>query len=286
MAKRVSGQQQALARSRLQDDLIVTGEAVALEARPASVGVRTLGAALDAVVIVAAAILVLLASTPLLERLNQAQMGVIQIVTIATIMVGSPVVIETLTRGLSLGKLACGVRVVRDDGGPIRFRHALVRALVGVGEIWLSFGFLAFVSGVLSRRSKRLGDILAGTYSVRVRGAERSLPPLVSPPELAGWARTADIRSLPDGLGLAGRQFLARTSSMDPEARERMGRELAAQIEPRVSPAPPWGTHPERFLAAVLVERRDREYVARLRAQERADADAAEIAKLPFGVGR
>ncbi len=39
---------------------------------------------------------------------------------------------ETLSRGRSLGKLALGLRVVSDDGGPERFRQALMRALAGV----------------------------------------------------------------------------------------------------------------------------------------------------------
>src|ERR1019366_5411581 len=56
---------------------------------------------------------------------------------IAVIIVGYPAAFETLTRGRSLGKMALGLRVVSDDGGPERFRQALVRALAAVIEIWL-----------------------------------------------------------------------------------------------------------------------------------------------------
>src|SRR5690606_17814134 len=192
--------------------------------------------------------------------------------------------VETLTRGRSLGKLATGIRVVRDDGGPIRMRHALVRALVGIGDLWLTLGAMAVISAILTRRGKRVGDILAGTYAVRIRGDDRALPPLIMPPELAAWAAGADIRRLPDGVGLAARQFLSRTGSMDRRAREDMGRQLAARIEPLVSPPPPWGTHPERFLAAVLVARRDREYAVGLRAREREDAEAAQVTRLPHQI--
>ena len=47
-------------------------------------------------------------------------------------LVGYPLVFESATRGRSLGKMAMGLRVVSDDGGPERFRQALFRALAGV----------------------------------------------------------------------------------------------------------------------------------------------------------
>ncbi|WP_127131883.1 RDD family protein [Georgenia sp. SYP-B2076] len=279
-----TGPEATLARARLQEDLIVTGEAVALELRPASVGVRILGALVDALVYVLAAVGLLLAATRLLETLNPAQLGVVQVSTFAVVMVIGPTLVETLSRGRSLGKLAAGIRIVRDDGGPVRLRHALVRALAGVGELWLTGGALAILSAAVNRRGKRLGDLLAGTYAVRVRGGARRHEPLSMPPELAGWARGADIRALPNGLGLAARQFLSRMSRMTPQARAEMGTRLAAQVEPYVSPPAPWGTSPERFLAAVLVSRRDREYAVALRARERDAAEAARIERLPYGI--
>ncbi|MPV37781.1 RDD family protein [Georgenia subflava] len=268
----------------MQEDLIITGEAVALEIRPASVGVRILGALIDAAVYALGAFLLIIGGARLLETFNAAQIGVVQVSTFAVVQVIAPTAVETLTRGRSLGKLATGLRVVRDDGGPVRLRHALVRALTGIGELWLTVGSLAIVSAAVNRRGKRLGDLLAGTYAVRVRGGERRERPLVMPPELAGWAGAADIRALPDGLGLAARRFLGRTGSMTPQARTEMGTRLAAQVEPFVAPPPPWGTDPERFLAAVLVSRRDREYAVGLRAREREETEAARIARLPYGV--
>src|SRR6478672_942677 len=51
-----------------------------------------------------------------------------------------PTTVETLTRSRSLGKAATGLRTVRDDAGPIGFRHALTRALIGVVELWMFSG--------------------------------------------------------------------------------------------------------------------------------------------------
>ncbi|WP_447924867.1 RDD family protein [Georgenia muralis] len=281
---RTTGPQAALARARLQDDLVVTGEAVALDVRPASVGVRILGGLVDALVYGGVAVLLLIAAGRVLTELNPAQLGVVQVATFAGVQVIAPTVVETLSRGRSLGRLAAGTSIVRDDGGPVRLRHALVRALAGVGELWLTAGSVAIVVAGLNRRGKRLGDLLAGTYAVRVRGGGRRPTPLHMPPELAGWAAGADIRSLPDGLGLAARSYLSRSATMTSDARARMGAALAAEVEPFVAPPPPWGTPPERFLAAVLVSRRDREHAAGLRARQREAAESAAVARLPHGV--
>ena len=66
---------------------------------------------------------------------------------------GYPAVFETATRGRSLGKMALGLRVVSDDGGPERFRQALFRALAGVIEIWTFAGGPAVICSLLSPRA-------------------------------------------------------------------------------------------------------------------------------------
>lgn len=266
------------------EDLIITGEAVALEMRPASVFSRVLAAALDILVYAALAV----GATSVLGALpptDDAALAAFTITTVALITVIVPTTVETLSRGRSLGKLAAGLTIVRDDGGPVRFRQALTRALLGVGELWLTAGGLALISAILHPKGKRLGDIAAGTYAVRVRTGAGSVPPLAMPPELAGWALRADIRALPDGVALTARRFLGRASQLSPRSREALGRALAARIEPLVSPPPPWGTPPERFLAAVLVARRDREYALGMRAAERVVEESERVRRLPFGIG-
>ncbi|WP_324652651.1 RDD family protein [Georgenia sp. H159] len=272
----------ALQTAHLADDLIITGEAVALEVRPAAFLLRVVGGLIDAACYGAVLLAVSVGILAGLSNVNEARTTIVTIVTIAAIVIVAPTVVETLSRGRSLGKVATGIRIVRDDGGPIRFRHAFIRSLTGLGELWLTAGSIAVVTALLNGRGKRLGDLLAGTYAVRTRGADRSAPPLLMPPELEHWARTADIRAMPDGLSLAARRFLDRTGTLDPVSRTRLGQQLAARVEPLVAPPPPWGTHPERFLAAVLVARRDREYEVGLRARDTLAQTTTELRKLPF----
>ena len=267
----------------LADDVIVTGEAVALEVRQASILTRLLAAALDIVVYAALATGAVITVTALAPP-DPAALAAAAVVTVATITLGVPTTVETLTRGRSVGKLAAGLAIVRDDGGPVRFRHAFTRALVGIGELWITAGGIALITAILHPKGKRLGDIAAGTYCVRLRAGGEATPPLSMPPELAGWASGADIRALPDGLTLTARRFLSRAARLNPRSRQSLGRSLAARIEPSVSPPPPWGTPPERFLAAVLVARRDREYALGMATKARVMADTERIRRLPFRI--
>jgi uncharacterized RDD family membrane protein YckC len=268
----------------LADDVIVTGEAVALEVRPASLLSRVLAILLDLVVYGAVAVgaLVLVSMLP---AADDAAVAAAVIAAVALVMVGLPTGVETLTRGRSLGKLAAGIAIVRDDGGPVRFRHALVRSLVGIGELWMTWGAVAIVCSILHPKGKRVGDIAAGTYCVRLRGGGPRTAPLVMPPELAAWAAGADIRALPDGLALQARRFVGRAASLHPAARDSLGRSLAGAVEPLVAPPPPWGTPPERFLAAVLAARRDRELALAAAARARSEARVREVRRLPFRLG-
>ena len=257
-------------------EVVITGEAVALEVRAASAGLRILSGLIDYSLYAGGLVMSLLSWNKVsLSPSSEAIVIVLLSLTLRFWMLLLPLTIEVLSRGQSAGRLITGTRVVRDDGGSIRFRHALVRTLLATIEIWLAYGVLASLACIVTRRGKRLGDLLAGTYVVHERSAIQTAPPVLMPPELAGWASQADLRALPGNLALVARTFLQRGSAMRPAPRARLSMQLAAAVEPYVAPPAPEGTHPERFLAAVLAERRDREYMLELR-DRRADHDEAE----------
>jgi uncharacterized RDD family membrane protein YckC len=265
-------------------DGILIGEGVVLDARPASFLTRAMAALIDLAVVLVVVVAVVVVAALNLATLPDQWLRVAGVLAAVLVMVVLPVTVETLTRGRSLGKLAAGLRVVRDDGGPVRFRHALARALAGVGELWLTFGSVALIASLSNSRGKRLGDLIAGTYVIRVRGARGWSTPLVMPAELAAWAHVADIRRLPDGLALAARQFLDRASRLAPASRARLADELAGRIEPYVAPSPPPGTPAERFLHAVLHERRERELARGQVEQDRGEARAQTLHRLPHAI--
>lgn len=266
-------------------DETIIGEGVALDTAAASLGSRAASSLLDAVIVVAVYVgtmLLLVAVMP--PSLDTAALAAIFLIHALAIFVGAPILVETLTRGRSVGKLALGLRIVRDDGGPITFRHAFIRALVGVVELWAASGGIALIVCAATARGKRVGDVIAGTYALQTRASRAQHVPLVVPFSLDGWARIVDIRRLPDGLALEARQFLTRALALHPSSRRQMGESLSARIAPLVSPLPPQGTHPETFLTAVLAVRRDREYALEIRRLQADSAQAFAVHQLPHGV--
>jgi uncharacterized RDD family membrane protein YckC len=268
----------------LPDADLVTGEAVRLDLRPASFATRGLAWGLDALIQIG----VLVAAFWLLPIVavgaDEAAFGAVLVLLVVGVLVLLPVTVESLSRGRSAGKLALGLRVVRDDGGPVRFRQAFVRGLVGFGEIWLTFGSPALICSLVNPRGKRIGDLLAGTYVVRERATAAAAEPVTMPPELAAWAAAADIGRLPDRLALTARQFLSRAGRLHPASRQRLALALATQISWHVAPPPPAGTTPEALVAAVLAERRERELRRLVRERDRRDQRAARLHRLPFGL--
>ncbi|MER6349885.1 RDD family protein [Streptomyces sp. NPDC001595] len=239
---------------------LVTGEAVALEVSPARLPSRALAVLLDLVVAVVVYIGVSVVLVLTTSSLDDAARTALSMAAFVLVLVGGPIAVETLSHGRSLGKAACGLRVVRDDGGPIRFRHALVRGLIGVIEILLTFGVVACIASLVSARGRRLGDVFGGTLVVRERvPAARAgfVPP--PPPWLAGRFSGLDLSAVPDGLWLAVRQYLTRMRQLDPQVGWAMAERLAADVAARTGTPVPQGIPPAAYLAAVLQERQARE---------------------------
>lgn len=246
-----------------EQDELITGEAVALQLRPTNFVLRAAGCAIDYVVYTALSVGILIAFFYAASSLGMdpALASAIQIVGTVVALVIAPMVVELVTQGKSLGRLAVGARIVRDDGGAIGFRHAFIRSLVGLIEIFALFGGLAAVVGLLSAKSKRLGDMLAGTYSQQERVSGQPAPVFGVPFQLVDWSRTADVARMPDPLARRISQFLAQSKGLTPESRHRLSVELANEAAIYVSPLPV-GSDPELFLAAVSVIRREREFAA------------------------
>jgi hypothetical protein len=196
-----------------------------------------------------------------------ASAGAVGLAALVIVIVGYPAIWETLTRGASPGKYALGLRVVSDDGGPERFRQALVRALAAVVEIWLLLGCPALICSLLSDRGKRLGDLFAGTFVIQQRlPARQNAAPLpVVPPELALWGTGLEMSGLTEQTAETARRYLARLPELTPAAQAELGQRIASAVSAQVSPPPPPGTPAWAYLSAVLAERRNREH-ARLAA--------------------
>jgi len=262
---------------------LVTGEAVVVELRLAKVPSRGLGFFIDGSIQIGLLIGVIALVAAVSGATDRALTMALLIAGIASIFVIMPATIETLSHGRSLGKLALGLRVVRDDGGPIRFRHSLIRALAAFFvDLWL-LGWLGIglITSLASSRGKRVGDYLAGTVVVRERIPVRGGTVAQMPPHLAQWAGGLDLSRIPNDLALAVRQYLSRTAELTPAVREDMGARLANEVSGYIGQPAPSGVPAWVFLSAVLAERRNRE-IARLNLGTR--QPAADPASSPRSV--
>nr|WP_274637844.1 RDD family protein [Microbacterium bovistercoris] len=243
-------------------DEVLTGEAVALDVQPLGFFLRALGTVIDMLVGVAFLLLLAWVSGWMLGRniISTDASSILGVTVIVLVTVVLPTAVETLTRGRSLGRFAVGGRIVRADGGAAGFRQALIRALVGVLELWMTLGGIAALVGAFTPRSQRLGDLMAGTYCQRTRTPALPAHAPDMPPALLPWAEVADVSRLPDPLARRCAQFVRQAERMEPSARARLAASLAAEVTPFVSPVPQ--TDAETLVRAAVAARRDREYTA------------------------
>lgn len=255
---------------------LVTGEAVALDLRPAALPSRVVAGLVDVVGQLLVLLLVAGLATAVSLDVSEAAAQALGIVVLVVVLIVYPVTFETLLRGRTPGKAAVGLRVVRDDGGPIGFRQAFVRGLAGafLERPGVTFFVAGVATSLLNPQSKRLGDLLAGTVVVQERVAVKGATVATMPPPLAGWAAQLDLSGISTELALSVRQFVSRADSLTAAAREDLGQRLVAAVTAAVGPPPP-GTPGWAVLSAVLAERRRRE---ELRMTERPATEPAPAA--------
>ena len=247
-------------------DQLVSGEGVAYELTHAGAGSRIVAATIDLAIQFAGLTVLLSLDTALAGTSDSAALTALAIVEVVLVLAGYPVVLEWLTRGRTLGKLCMGLRVVRDDGGPIGFRQALVRGLAGLilerpGLLAPATTSVGIATMMISSGEKRIGDMMAGTFVLNERsGAHHSVAArdFYVPYELQPWAAALDLSRLDDRLALGVRQFVLRAQEMTPPAQAALGEQLRAAVEAVIAPPPPAGAPTPAVLVAVLAERRRR----------------------------
>ncbi|MBI2708629.1 MAG: RDD family protein [Actinobacteria bacterium] len=251
---------------------IVTPEAVVLEVDAAGLASRVLAALIDVMAqafVLNSLFFVMSIVGTSLGAGNRTAMVVVAVVVYFALIVAWPTTWEVVTRGRSLGKMALGLRVVTVEGAPIRFRHALVRGLIGFIEIQLSAGVIALLVAMGSRRFRRLGDHLAGTVVVRERmsaGLTGRAVRFQPHPAWEPWAARLDATRLaPEHYRLV-RNYLLRAGDLAPEVSNRLGAEILATVFERLGVSPSamtgalaWGpTVPLAAVAAAYQRRFDR----------------------------
>lgn len=240
--------------------LIVTPEAVELELPTASVLSRALARGLDLL----ASVLALLA-LGLLASVVPSPWGLALLsVSVFMVVLGYPVLFEGFGRGCTLGKFIAGLRVVRDDGGPIGLREAAVRGALGILDIFATSGSLAVIVALISSRDQRLGDMAAGTLVVRV-GRRKPVEPvwLYAPPGCEPIVASLDVATMVPADYEVVRAFLLRWPEFGAPQRLALASQLAGPLWQRFRHQLPMGFPPDLYLACLgCAFQRQRPYVA------------------------
>lgn len=268
----------------------VTPEAVALDLPLASVGSRFLALAIDWAIQLALLVGVLFAGGVAANAFGSGDHGVVGALAYVVIFLavfGYPVAFETLRRGRTPGKAALGLRVITREGGPERFRHAAIRAALGLVDFLLSAGAAAVVSTMATRNSQRLGDLVAGTVVVRERSGLKAPSPVVFavPAGLEAFAATLDVSGLTTTDQTTVRSFLLRAPSLPAEPRTRIAASMATTVASKVRTSVPDGVSPEAFLHAVLAASQARTSGAPSRDWANADLQRQQSPNLEPGGG-
>jgi uncharacterized RDD family membrane protein YckC len=230
---------------------IVTPEAVLLEFETAGVGSRTLAKVVDLIIQFGLLMVVMSLVGALIDAAspNIEAVGIVAAVLGFLVLFGYPIGLETWWSGRTVGKVVMGVRVVTREGAPARFRHAAIRGVLAVIEVF-ALPFIAVLTTAFSPANQRVGDAMAGTIVIRQRSAARRPVALMflPPPGWEAYARSLDVSAMTVSQYRLVRSFLTRVLMLTPEARARAALRLAGPLARTMHHQPPARLSPELFL--------------------------------------
>ena len=247
---------------------VETPELVVLTYSIAGIGSRVVAALVD-LLICFAAMALLAVATVVLElpmRLGRSPLGrggswLIAFLVLGqfAILWGYYVLFEGLRDGQTPGKRLFRLRVVREGGYSVTFGASALRNLVRIIDLQPGFLYLVGLASMLTtRRSRRLGELVAGTIVVREEIRELEKPAAARVRAAAPEPAPALQTQLSEGEYVVLGRFVERWSSLEPLRRAAIAQQLAL----RFAAALP---DDNRAPAAKLLELHERERQARAR---------------------
>lgn len=168
-----------MAMEPIRDQLnIDTPELVSIELPLAGIGSRFIAILIDYLILSAAVILLIFLAAFILPALNllgpkSASWGIgIFVLILFLLYWGYFSLSEAFNNGRTVGKRVAKIRVIHQSGRGINFAEALARNLVRIVDYLPGFYGVGIAAMFMSRRSQRLGDMVAGTLVIREREVE------------------------------------------------------------------------------------------------------------------
>lgn len=250
----------------LDDELIIeTPERVELHYVLASVGNRFLASAIDHLIQAGLLVAIGLITLAVQDWRVAPGMGVwataIAILIGFSIYWGYFVLFETIWNGQTPGKRLMKLRVVREDGRPVRFFDVFVRNILRLAVDFMPAPSYAIgvISIIFSARSKRVGDFVAGTVVIKERATEApSLNEIISISEIeqrrieraAPAPFVADTRRLDERDLRALETFLKRRYELAEPSRSALAARIAYSVSTKLG-IPASQIPPENFIEEI-----------------------------------
>ncbi|MBE7169958.1 MAG: RDD family protein [Williamsia sp.] len=144
---------------------ITTTQNIDIEYELAGIGERIVATILDSLIKAAYVFIAMMIFT----RMHMSETGewIYGIVLVVLPWSFYSLISEVFMNGQSLGKRTMNTRVVSVDGGQATVGQYIIRWLFLPIDFYFSFYACAFLTVVLSSRSQRLGDMIAGTIVIK-----------------------------------------------------------------------------------------------------------------------
>lgn len=268
-------------RSGYHDQLSIdTPEQVELSYSVAGIGSRFVAVMLDSLVMgaayVALGIIFVLAASVLGGRDSSGSLGLWFIAVLVFVFFvinwGYFAVCEAYWHGQTPGKRAMKLRVIKDSGRQITLFEALARNLLRFVDYLPGFYLVGLIAMLCNKRSKRLGDMVAGTLVVHERTDEQPMLYQNSqsfllprtPSESEPWRSPVPAMFPADAVArLSGQDlvvietFFQRMLDLPLETRASLAYRIAGQMGAKMQVALPTEGNPERVLEAIAYQMRN-----------------------------
>ncbi len=245
------------------DHLVIdTPEQIPLEFPLAGIGSRFQALAVDTIIQVAAGVglgAIAMAAGLRGSKLSAHRPWVLAFVGLFWFLVqfGYFAFFEAIWNGQSPGKRLTHLRVIEDSGRPISAYEAIARNLLRIVDSIPAFYGVAIISALLSAKSKRLGDYVAGTVVVHEKPATLETGVRWDSPQVSVNSPYDISRLAPEEFQLI-EAFLLRRNQLAAEVRTQTARQILHRLAGRLEFSPDDLRHPEALLETLATAYRTR----------------------------
>lgn len=245
------------------DNLVIdTPEQIPLEFPLAGIGSRFLALALDTLIQVAVGlglVAIAFASGARGSKMSTRSAWTLAFLALVWFLLqfGYFALFEAIWNGQTPGKRLTHLRVIQDCGRPITVYEAFTRNLLRIVDSIPALYGVAIISALLSAKSKRLGDYVAGTVVVHEK-------PVVLETGVQWDLAVSSNNSRYDVSRLAPMEFqlieafLLRRNQLAADVRLDTGRKIIQRLSGRLEFSPEDARNPEALLETLAVAYRAR----------------------------